>query len=104
MIKMNRQNIVALGLLGFMSLTSEVKALPMFATQTGMDCKACHIQHIERLNKFGRKFLASGMTISQKFTDANSTGADINPSVMFKSIYEKTDNKFLWRRAITILV
>jgi len=93
MIKMNRQNIVALGLLGFMSLTSEVKALPMFATQTGMDCKACHIQHIERLNKFGRKFLASGMTISQKFTDANSTGADINPSVMFKSIYEKTDNK-----------
>ncbi|MDM5263290.1 hypothetical protein PF327_03695 [Sulfurovum sp. XTW-4] len=93
MIKMNRQSLVAVGLLGFISLTSEVKAMPLFATQTGMDCKACHIQHIERLNKFGRKFLASGMTISQKFTDANSSGSDINPSVMFKSIYEKTDNK-----------
>ncbi|HEY9191183.1 MAG TPA: hypothetical protein VIM88_09995, partial [Sulfurovum sp.] len=63
------------------------------ATQTGMDCSACHMQHIERLNKFGRKFMASGMTISQKFTDENSSGSDINPSVMFKSIYEKTDNK-----------
>ncbi|HSR74286.1 MAG TPA: hypothetical protein VLL31_05540 [Sulfurovum sp.] len=93
MIKINRQSMVAVGLLGFVSLTSEVKALPMYATQTGMDCKACHIQHIERLNKFGRKFLASGMTISQKFTDANSTGLDINPSVMFKSIYEKTDKR-----------
>ncbi|UPT76568.1 hypothetical protein MN086_05810 [Sulfurovum sp. XGS-02] len=93
MIKINRHSLVAVGILGFISLTSEVKALPLFATQTGMDCTACHIQHIERLNKFGRKFLASGMTMSQKFTDANSSGSDINPSVMFKSIYEKTDNK-----------
>jgi len=93
MIKMKSHNIAAIGLLGFVSLTSEVKALPMFATQTGMDCKACHIQHIERLNKFGRKFMASGMTISQKFTDANSTGSDINAGVMFKSIYEKTDKR-----------
>ncbi|EIF51258.1 hypothetical protein [Sulfurovum sp. AR] len=93
MKKMNKQSLVAVGLLGFISLTTEVMAMPMFATQTGMDCTACHIQHIERLNKFGRKFLASGMTMSQKFTDANSSGSDINPSVMFKSIYEKTDNK-----------
>jgi hypothetical protein len=93
MIKMKKQGMAAVALLGFMSLTSEVKAIPAFATQTGMDCKACHIQHIERLNKFGRKFMASGMTISQKFTDENSSGSDINPSVMFKSIYEKTDKK-----------
>lgn len=90
---MKRQGVAAVALLGLVSLTSEVKALPAFATQTGMDCKACHIQHIERLNKFGRKFMASGMTISQKFPDENSSGSDINPSVMFKSIYEKTDNK-----------
>ena len=93
MMKMKRQGVAAVALLGLVSLTSEVKALPAFATQTGMDCKACHIQHIERLNKFGRKFMASGMTISQKFPDENSSGSDINPSVMFKSIYEKTDNK-----------
>ncbi|MCO4845492.1 MAG: hypothetical protein KC427_05675 [Sulfurovum sp.] len=90
---MKRQGIVAVGLLAFMSLTSEVKALPLFATQTGLDCKACHLQQIERLNKFGRKFLASGMTISQKFSDENSSGSDINAGVMFKSIYEKTDKK-----------
>jgi hypothetical protein len=93
MINKNRQQLVAVGLLGLMSLTSEVKALPLFASQTGMDCQACHLQQIERLNKFGRKFMASGMTISQKFTDANSSGSDINAGVMFKSIYEKTDNK-----------
>jgi len=93
MIKVNRQHFMAFGLLGVMSLTSEVKALPLFATQTGMDCKACHIQHIERLNKFGRKFMASGMTISQKFADANSSGSDINAGVMYKSIYEKTFDK-----------
>lgn len=90
---MKRQSIAAVGLLVFMSLTSEVKALPLFATQTGMDCKACHLQQIERLNKFGRKFLASGMTMSQKFTDEKSSGADINAGVMYKSIYEKTDKK-----------
>ncbi len=93
MIKINKQSLVAVGLLGFVGLTSEVKALPLFAKQTGMDCTACHLQSIPKLNKFGRKFLASGMTMSQKITDVNSSGSDINPSVMFKSIYEKTDNK-----------
>ncbi|HEY9189962.1 MAG TPA: hypothetical protein VIM88_03770, partial [Sulfurovum sp.] len=76
MMKMNAKSVVAVGLLAFVGLTSEVKALPAFATQTGMDCSACHMQHIERLNKFGRKFMASGMTISQKFTDENSSGSD----------------------------
>ena len=112
MIKVNRQHLVAFGLLGIMSLTSEVKALPLFATQTGMDCKACHIQQIERLNKFGRKFMASGMTISQKFADANSSGSDINAGVMYKSIvitsysihytklYEKVSDDIAYYRGV----
>ena len=87
----NRQwGVFTVGLLALVGLTNEAQALPMFGKQTGLDCKACHLQHIPKLNAVGRNFAASGMTQSLKNTDANSSGMDLNPSVMFKSIYEKT--------------
>jgi hypothetical protein len=87
----NRQwGIFTVGLLAVIGLTNEAQALPMFGKQTGLDCKACHLQHIPKLNAVGRKFAASGMTQSIKEADENSSGMDLNPSVMFKSIYEKT--------------
>jgi hypothetical protein len=87
----NRQwGIFTVGLLAVIGLTNEAQALPMFGKQTGLDCKACHLQHIPKLNSVGRKFAASGMTQSIKEADENSSGMDLNPSVMFKSIYEKT--------------
>ncbi len=76
--------LALIGLLALGSLTQQVKALPMFTAQTGMECAACHTQIMPRLNKFGRTFAASGMTISQKIENM-----DINPSLLIKSKYSK---------------
>jgi len=85
---------VLMGLFLLVGLTQEVKALPMFTKQTGMDCTGCHVQHMPRLNKFGRKFAASGMTMSQNVADLNRTSdMDINPSLLIKSKYAKTTDK-----------
>ncbi|WP_373031871.1 hypothetical protein, partial [Sulfurovum sp.] len=90
------------GLLTFAGLTQEVKAMPMFTAQTGMDCTGCHTQLMPRLNKFGRKFAASGMTMSQHVQDMNEDHAeeqdmlsdmDLNPSILIKSKYARTWDK-----------
>ena len=87
-------SLAIVGLLTFAGLTQKAEALPMFTTQTGMDCTGCHTQIMPRLNKFGRKFAASGMTMSQQVTDMDKTSEmDINPSVLIKSKYAKTWDK-----------
>jgi len=94
-----RLGIVLIGLLVLAGLTQEVKAMPMFTKQTGMDCMGCHIQQMPRLNKFGRKFAASGMTISQHVDELHNaeesfaSNMDINPSFLIKSKYNKTYDK-----------
>lgn len=102
-MRKQRGSILAVvGLLTLAGLTQEAKALPMFTTQTGMDCTGCHTQHMPRLNKFGRKFAASGMTMSQHVKDMDDTDAenmeeasdmDINPSLLIKSKYARTWDK-----------
>lgn len=86
-------NFVSVSLLILIGLMNEAQAIPMFGKQTGLDCTACHLQHMPKLNSAGRKFAASGMTVSKMLRDTNSTGMDINPSVMVKSMYEETWDK-----------
>jgi len=94
MVKLKSTQLALVGLLTFASLTQEAQALPMFSAQTGMDCTGCHTQIMPRLNKFGRKFVASGMTMSKQLADMNtSSDMDINPSVLLKSRYAKTWDK-----------
>lgn len=96
MIKQKSSHLVLVGLLTFAGLTQEAAALPMFTTQTGMDCTGCHTQHMPRLNKFGRKFVASGMTMSQQIQEMDegqNKVMDINPSLLIKSKYAKTWDK-----------
>ena len=69
------------------------RELPMFTAQTGMDCTGCHTQHMPRLNKFGRKFAASGFTMSQQIKDVDAEEMDINPSLLIKSKYARTYDK-----------
>jgi hypothetical protein len=88
MNKIKGYQVALAGLLTFAGLTQEAKALPMFTAQTGMDCTGCHTQIMPRLNKFGRKFAASGFTMSQQVENM-----DINPSVLIKSKYAKTWDK-----------
>jgi len=102
MTKQKGSRIAIVGLLAFAGLTQEASALPMFVQQTGMDCSGCHVQHMPRLNKFGRKFAASGMTMSQHVADMNedhaaeqgeTSDADLNPSLWIKSKYTRTYDK-----------
>ena len=91
--------IVLIGLLALAGLSQEAKAMPMFTKQTGMDCMGCHVQQMPRLNKVGRKFAASGMTLSQHVEELESTegsfasNMDINPSFLIKSKYNRTYDK-----------
>lgn len=88
-----------IGVLVFAGLTQEAQAMPMFTSQTGMDCAGCHTQQMPRLNKLGRKFAASGMTISKVVSEMDKedkgilSDTDINPSVLIKSKYNKTYDK-----------
>ena len=75
------------------AFSSNVYALPMFERQTGLNCNACHLQQDPKLNKFGRDFLLSGMTLSDKISETNKSDSDIQASIMFKSRYEKTSDK-----------
>ena len=88
MIKLKSTQLAFVGLLTFAGLTYDAQAMPMFTTQTGMDCTGCHTQLMPRLNKFGRKFAASGMTMSQQMEKM-----DLNPSLLIKSKYAKTWDK-----------
>ncbi len=85
----NNKFIAVIGMLTMVGLTSVVEAQPMFSKQTGMDCTGCHLQSMPKLNKFGRKFAASGMTLSKKVSHSES---DINAGMFTKSKYEKTWN------------
>lgn len=91
-MKKQKSALFTIALVLLAGLTSEVQALPMFGKQTGLDCTACHLQHMPKLNSVGRKFAASGMTQSKKVDDANGSGMDINPSVMLRAMYEETWN------------
>jgi hypothetical protein len=75
------------------TFSSNVYALPMFERQTGLTCKACHLQQDPKLSRIGRDFLLSGMTLSDKISDTNKSDSDIQASIMFKSRYEKTSDK-----------
>lgn len=43
---------------------STAHAVPGFARQTGMSCNSCHFQHFPKLNAMGRRFKASGYSLS----------------------------------------
>jgi len=73
--------------------SQHAKAMPMFTTQTGMDCATCHIQSMPKLTKMGRDFMVSGMTMSQNIDEMSKYNQDLNPSLLLKAKYEKTWDK-----------
>ncbi len=92
-MKKNFAKVTLLTAFTFAAMTSKVEALPMFSTQTGLKCTACHMQSMPKLNKDGRQFMLSGMITQSKTEDANSSSLDINPSMLLKLKYEKTWDK-----------
>ncbi len=85
--------LALIGLFATVGLVQEAEAMPMFTTQTGLDCASCHTQSMPKLNSVGRQFMISGMTMSQQVEEMNNSGADINPSLLLKVKYEKTWDK-----------
>lgn len=76
---------------------SILEANPGFSRQMDMECMACHNQTMSQLNSFGRKFAASGFTM----TSGNKSMIDgdtvkmglptaINAGVLLKARYIKT--------------
>lgn len=88
-----RSNIVLVSLFIVVSLMQKVEAMPMFTTQTGMDCAACHTQSMPKLNAMGRQFMVSGMTMSQNIDEMRKYDQDLNPSLLLKVKYEETWDK-----------
>ena len=97
-MNMSKSITPIVGMVVFAGLAQEAQAMPMFTAQTGMDCTGCHTQHMPRLNKFGRKFAASGMTMSKQVADMDAeqgimSDSDLNPSLLIKSKYGRTWDK-----------
>jgi hypothetical protein len=90
----NRNSKIALvSVFAVVGLIQEAEAMPMFTTQTGLDCAACHTQSMPKLNAMGRQFMVSGMTMSQNIDEMSKYDQDINPSLLLKAKYEKTWDK-----------
>lgn len=93
-MKNKKLGVLSIGFMALIGLSNEALAYPMFGKQMGTDdCKACHMQHMPKLNSTGRSFAASGMTQSIKKFDENGSKMDLNPSLMVKSMYEETWDK-----------
>jgi len=93
MQKYNNTKIALLCLCVIAGFMEKAEAMPMFTTQTGMECSSCHMQSMPKLTKMGRNFMVSGMTMSQNIDEMSKYNQDLNPSLLLKAKYEKTWDK-----------
>lgn len=74
---------------------TSASAIPSFSRQTGMDCQACHTQHVPILNGFGQAFKASGypMMGSQGKVEGDrlSIPNTLNASMLIKARYQQSN-------------
>lgn len=80
---------------------SILEANPGFSRQMDMGCMACHNQTMSQLNPFGRKFAASGFTMTsgnQSMIDGDTIKlglpSALNAGVLLKARYLKTNPEF----------
>lgn len=70
-------------------------AIPAFSRQTGVDCQACHAQHMPILNDFGQSFKASGYrTVGKQSTIESenlSIPENLNASMLLKGRYQRSN-------------
>jgi hypothetical protein len=74
-------------------------AIPSFSRQTGIDCQACHAQHMPILNDFGQSFKASGYRTVGRQTTIESENLSIpenlNASMLLKGRYQRSNGNTL---------
>lgn len=57
---------LAVLILTLLLVAEPAHANPIFARQTGLSCNTCHFQHPPKLNAFGRRFKATGYTLTRQ--------------------------------------
>lgn len=76
-------------------LSTPASATPSFSRQTGVDCQACHIQHMQILNDFGQSFKSSGYrTVGRQTTiegENLSIPENLNASMLLKGRYQRSN-------------
>jgi hypothetical protein len=83
------------GLLAITAITPDASAIPSFARQASMTCKACHLQHVPILNGFGQAFKAGGYpmmgTQGKVEGERLSIPDTLNSSMLLKARYQKSN-------------
>ncbi|NOU00062.1 MAG: hypothetical protein HOO95_00585 [Gallionella sp.] len=76
-------------------LSQQAFAIPSFSRQTGIDCQACHSQHMPILNDFGQSFKASGYRTVGKQSTIESENLSIpeslNASMLLRASYQRSN-------------
>lgn len=76
-------------------LSNSAHAIPSFSRQTGIDCQACHEQHMPLLNDFGQSFKATGYRTMGKQSRVESENLSIpdalNASMLLKGRYQRSN-------------
>jgi len=84
-----------LGVLAATAITPQASAIPSFARQASMTCKACHSQHAPILNGFGQAFKAGGYpmmgTQGKVEGERLSIPDTLNASMLLKARYQKSN-------------
>lgn len=77
------------------TLSWSAYAIPSFSRQTGIDCQACHEQHMPLLNDFGQSFKASGYRTMGRQSKVESENLSIpealNASMLLKGRYQRSN-------------
>lgn len=77
------------------ALSWSAHAIPSFSRQTGIDCQACHEQHMPLLNDFGQSFKASGYRTMGRQSKVESENLSIpealNTSMLLKGRYQRSN-------------
>ena len=83
------------GILAITAFTPNASAIPSFARQASMTCKACHSQHVPILNGFGQAFKAGGYpmmgTQGKVEGERLSIPNTLNASMLLKARYQRTN-------------
>jgi hypothetical protein len=92
---MNKIILAIFHILALSTLSLQVFAIPAFSRQTGIDCQACHTQHMPILNDFGQSFKASGYRTMGKQSRIESENLSIpdslNASMLLKGRYQSSN-------------
>lgn len=87
--------------LAITAITTDASAIPSFARQASMTCKACHLQHVPILNGFGQAFKAGGYpmmgTQGKVEGERLSIPNTLNSSMLLKARYQQTNGTNLDR-------